>query len=359
MAFQRFLPHLLLLVSLLPCFIYSSGAYKFTVGGKQGWVSKPSENYNQWAGRNRFKVNDTIYFKYKKGSDSVLVVNKDDYEKCNTQNPLKKYEDGDSEIEFDRSGPFYFISGKNCNEGQKLIVVVLAIRPKPGTTPLPSPGPGARPPVATPPAGSTPISPFPSPSTTPASAPSPKSQAPTLAPSSPSPTSQAPAGSPAQTPSTSPSPVYESPTGSPTISPAGAPSSSPPSPASSTAPIGSPVPSANSPAGAPSSSPPSPTSSAPTPSPESSIAPTGSPVPFENSPAEAPSASSPSPTSLSPEQPTPTPAGSTGSPPGSSPPASDNQVSPPNKANAMTILPSSLLVSLFSVLITVAILHKY
>ncbi|KZV49125.1 early nodulin-like protein 2-like [Dorcoceras hygrometricum] len=78
----------------------------------------------------RFLVNDTLLFKYKKGSDSVLVVNRDDYDKCNSGKPILKLDDGDSVFKFDRSGHFFFISGKksNCDKGQKLIIVVLAVR---------------------------------------------------------------------------------------------------------------------------------------------------------------------------------------------------------------------------------------
>ncbi|KAF5960224.1 hypothetical protein HYC85_001433 [Camellia sinensis] len=248
-----------------------SEAYQFNVGGKEGWVLNPSENYKHWAGRMRFQVNDTLcnllkvayvlteknpnkipteemndedyeahgakvasyntdkpirrkhsnvrsylsngiitvnyvrscdnladpltkalardrfksetttdsgvevavslmkswlepYDKwsgccilegtshsvvtaasYNNGSDSVLVVNKQDYDNCNTQNLITKMEDGNSVFKLDRSGPFYFISGNksNCDHGQKLIVVVLAIRNKPTTSPPPSPSAGA------------------------------------------------------------------------------------------------------------------------------------------------------------------------------------------------------------------------
>ena len=101
-----------------------------------------------------------IVFKYKKGSDTVLVVNKDDYEKCNKKNPIKKFEDSESEFQFDRSGPFYFISGKdgNCEKGQKLIIVVLAVRepppyypPTPPNTPYVPITPPKAPYVPTPP----------------------------------------------------------------------------------------------------------------------------------------------------------------------------------------------------------------
>ncbi|CDP05934.1 unnamed protein product [Coffea canephora] len=226
-------------------FIISSYAYQFSVGGRDGWVVKPSEDYNHWAGRMRFQVNDTLFFKYKKGSNSVLVVNKDDYDKCNVDKPIIKLEDGNSIFKFDRSGPFYFISGNKtyCDQGQKMIVHVLAVRtpPKP-----PAPVPPASPPSPSPrPAPAvSPISP-PSTAPTPAGSPSlsPPSSAPTPAGSpslSPSSSAPTPAGSPsssspssAPTSSSSPSSAHTAP-GSP--GPAGA--NSPPGPAGGNSPPG-------------------------------------------------------------------------------------------------------------------------
>ncbi|GER53856.1 fatty acid oxidation complex subunit alpha [Striga asiatica] len=99
-----------------------------------------------------------LVFKYKKGSDSVLVVNKDDYDHCKTTNPIKKFDGGRSIFRFSRSGPFFFISGNeaNCSRGQRLIVVVLAVRsggpgPSPVEPPAPRPGfPPAEPPSPAP-----------------------------------------------------------------------------------------------------------------------------------------------------------------------------------------------------------------
>jgi hypothetical protein len=45
---------------ILMGFLSTSQAYKFFVGGKDGWVLDPSENYSHWAERNRFQVNDTL-----------------------------------------------------------------------------------------------------------------------------------------------------------------------------------------------------------------------------------------------------------------------------------------------------------
>ncbi|XP_062028535.1 early nodulin-like protein 4 [Rosa rugosa] len=144
------------LVVIFMALVSYSQAHKFFVGGKDGWIVNPSENFNHWAGRHRFQVNDTLFFKYKKGSNSILVVTKEDYYSCNNNNPIESLTDGDSVFRFERSGPFFFISGNadDCQNGQKLIVVVLALRHKSdhGDAPLvPSPSP-----VASPNSGSNP-----------------------------------------------------------------------------------------------------------------------------------------------------------------------------------------------------------
>ncbi|KAK4777426.1 hypothetical protein SAY87_017613 [Trapa incisa] len=140
----------MLVLVVMAGLLYSSEAYVFTVGGKDGWSPKPSEGYNQWAGRNRFQVNDSLLFKYQKGADSVLVVRRDNYASCNTEEPIASLTDGDSLFVLNRSGPFFFISGKveNCYSGQKMIVIVLAER---DITPAPQPLPPHTPGAATPP----------------------------------------------------------------------------------------------------------------------------------------------------------------------------------------------------------------
>ncbi|WCJ30798.1 early nodulin-like protein 1 [Euphorbia peplus] len=141
MGFGRFVNSLILIIMVL--FLGTSDCYQFNVGGKDGWVLNPSENYTVWAHRNRFQVNDTLVFKYNKGSDSVLVVNKGDFQSCNTQNPKQSLTDGESTFKFDHSGPFFFISGvsDHCKNGQKLHIIVMAIRPKPSSPNLPPPPP--------------------------------------------------------------------------------------------------------------------------------------------------------------------------------------------------------------------------
>lgn len=189
-----------------------------------------------------------VVFKYKKGSDSVLVVNKEDYYKCNTTKPIMSMVDGDSMLKFDRSGPFFFISGNpgTCEKGQKLIVVVLAVRHKgdhapspqlPPSSPSPSPtvetpmwsptpSPMAKTPVWSPSPAGSPMSPSPM-TWTPSFPPTAMTPSPMVSP--PSTMTPLPAPPMANTP-TSETPMGEAPTpdtSSDMHAPALAPSSSP------------------------------------------------------------------------------------------------------------------------------------
>ncbi|KAF8413863.1 hypothetical protein HHK36_001857 [Tetracentron sinense] len=213
MESQRYISFLLV---ILMGFFCSSQAYKFYVGGSDGWVLKPSENYNHWAERNRFQVSDSLFFKHKKGSDSVLVVTKEDYYNCNTEKPIMAMVDGDSIFKFDRSGPFFFISGNpgSCGNGQKLIVVVLAVRDK---SPIAKPPMSSQSPKAQPPKAMTPVSPSPV-AKTPTVSPSPA-----MIPVSPSPKS----GTPMSSPPMADTPTPDGDTHSELHAPAPAPSSSP------------------------------------------------------------------------------------------------------------------------------------
>ncbi|KAG6524022.1 early nodulin-like protein 1 [Zingiber officinale] len=146
------------LVCASPC-----RGYVFYVGGRGGWVEHPRESYDSWAGRNRFQVNDTLVFRYQQGNDSVLVVTEAAFGSCNATDPGQNFTDGSTSFQLDRSGPFFFISGAagHCDIGQKLVVVVLAIRNHTNSSPPPafppvSPAPPPLAPSPLSPSGSTP-----------------------------------------------------------------------------------------------------------------------------------------------------------------------------------------------------------
>ncbi|KAJ4953971.1 hypothetical protein NE237_030803 [Protea cynaroides] len=120
------------------------------VGGRvDAWKipTSAAETLNHWAEATRFKIGDWLIWKYDPKQDSVVEVTQENYDKCNTSNPIAEYKDGNSKVKLNRSGPFYFISGAQwkCQKGQKLIVVVLSPNHnKPKQSP-PTPAPSSSP----------------------------------------------------------------------------------------------------------------------------------------------------------------------------------------------------------------------
>ncbi|KAL3644918.1 hypothetical protein CASFOL_010098 [Castilleja foliolosa] len=121
-------PLITLLIISVMISLHTVMCVEFRVGGDKGWAVPSAKNvqvYDDWASDNRFKVNDTLRFKYDK--DSVLVVTEADYEKCRSTHPIFFYNNGDTVFTLDRPGLFYFISGVagHCQRGVKMIVKVL------------------------------------------------------------------------------------------------------------------------------------------------------------------------------------------------------------------------------------------
>ncbi|XP_073059601.1 uncharacterized protein [Primulina eburnea] len=166
-----------------------------------------------------------VVFKYKKGSDSVLVVTKDDYETCNKDSPLQVFKDGNSEFKFHKSGPFFFISGRtqHCEKGQKLVTVVLSDSHHNASS-APSPPPTHSPPLKPPPSQSPP----PSSHHVPAPTPNPTHAPPPLSTISAPPGKAPQPASPTRSPIPSPSPQHQAPT--PPVTPTRSPTSHSPPP---------------------------------------------------------------------------------------------------------------------------------
>ncbi|MCD7472293.1 hypothetical protein HAX54_013357 [Datura stramonium] len=118
----------LCLLFLCSLHFFLAFATEFSVGGDKGWVVptvKDDQLYNQWAGKNRFKINDTLRFEYKK--DSVLVVTKEEHEKCKSSHPIFFSNNGKTVYKLEQPGLYYFISGVSghCERGLKMIIKVL------------------------------------------------------------------------------------------------------------------------------------------------------------------------------------------------------------------------------------------
>ncbi|XP_057804629.1 early nodulin-like protein 6 [Salvia miltiorrhiza] len=134
MASSLSFPLTLLVISML-C-IHAVECVELDVGGDNGWATPSSKNqlfYNDWASKNRFNVNDTLRFAYKK--DSVMVVTEEEYEKCRSSHPVFFANNGDTAFVLERPGLFYFISGvaTHCQRGLKMIVKVLEPESPPQT----------------------------------------------------------------------------------------------------------------------------------------------------------------------------------------------------------------------------------
>ncbi|KAG7567482.1 Phytocyanin domain [Arabidopsis thaliana x Arabidopsis arenosa] len=161
-----------LMFLLVTTFYHFGEARIIEVGGSlDAWKVPESPNHtlSHWAESVRFQVGDALLFKYDSKMDSVLQVTEENYEKCNTEKPLKEHKDGYTTVKLDVSGPYFFISGAptgNCAKGEKVTVVVQS----PNHQPMPKPGPAAVTPTIPPKPSTTSAAPAPAPPT-----PSPKS----------------------------------------------------------------------------------------------------------------------------------------------------------------------------------------
>nr|GMC71855.1 mavicyanin-like [Ipomoea batatas] len=116
-------------------YFFMAASNEFDVAGEKGWVIPSAKDdhqfYNEWASKNRFKVNDTLKFEYQK--DSVMVVNQEEYEKCRSAHPMFFSNAGKTVFKLERAGLYYFISGVSghCERGLKMIVKVLELETPP------------------------------------------------------------------------------------------------------------------------------------------------------------------------------------------------------------------------------------
>ncbi|PWA35236.1 Cupredoxin [Artemisia annua] len=124
-----------LAIVFIACAMTIVAGKEYQVGGAVGWripAANETELYNVWASRRRFHIGDTLRFRY---TDSVVIVEKYGFFHCDASQPIVYYNTGDTLVNLDKLGAFYFISGseQRCNKGQKMIVNVTAARYHPPT----------------------------------------------------------------------------------------------------------------------------------------------------------------------------------------------------------------------------------
>ncbi|KAI5672415.1 hypothetical protein M9H77_12779 [Catharanthus roseus] len=90
-----------------------------------------------------------VDFTYNEKAHNVLQVNEEDYQSCNTQNPISTLDSGIDIVRLTTIGDYFFICGHkgHCQSGQKLHVSINTQNNPPS---LPTPTPPSTPTVPTP-----------------------------------------------------------------------------------------------------------------------------------------------------------------------------------------------------------------
>ncbi|KAI9121378.1 hypothetical protein K1719_008411 [Acacia pycnantha] len=133
---KKYLGFLLVLCTVLVMLPEASGT-RFTVGGNMGW--SPNVNYTNWVKGKHFYNGDWLFFVYDRNQQSVLEVNKTNYETCNTDHPLHNYTTGAGRdvAPLNVTRDYYFVSGNGfCFGGMKIHVHVEKVPPPPQASPI-------------------------------------------------------------------------------------------------------------------------------------------------------------------------------------------------------------------------------
>ncbi|KAK7358545.1 hypothetical protein VNO77_00478 [Canavalia gladiata] len=115
--------------TMVGCIIMVPVSSKTThiVGDSFGWsLPNNPEFYKEWAKNRNFVVGDLLIFQYHPGLNTVVQVNKEDYDNCSIKNTINSYVRGNSSFTLDKPGDYFFISsvGKHCEAGEKLSITV-------------------------------------------------------------------------------------------------------------------------------------------------------------------------------------------------------------------------------------------
>ncbi|PRQ46345.1 putative cupredoxin [Rosa chinensis] len=116
--------------------LHGAEAVLYTVGDDLGWAIPPggAATYAAWAAEHSF------VFDFAVGEQDLALVTKDDYDSCNTVDPLLLFQEAVT-LQFIASDTFYFTStlAGHCTKGQKIAIYIgAALPPSPSPTPCPS-----------------------------------------------------------------------------------------------------------------------------------------------------------------------------------------------------------------------------
>jgi hypothetical protein len=113
---------------------------RYIVGGNKGWSA--TVNYTIWVQDKNFFNGDWLFFVYDRNQMSVLEVNRTDYDKCNSDNPIRDWSTGAGRdvIPLNVTRPYYFISGNGfCYSDMKVAIHVENLPLPPSSSPMINP----------------------------------------------------------------------------------------------------------------------------------------------------------------------------------------------------------------------------
>ncbi|KAJ4831121.1 hypothetical protein Tsubulata_000651 [Turnera subulata] len=108
---------MLLLVALMA---EEAIAVQHIVGGSQGWDE--STDFDSWASGQKFKVGDTLVFKYSSLHSVVELGDESSYKKCDLGSKVASMSTGNDVVKLDKPGTRYFACGTmgHCDQGMKV-----------------------------------------------------------------------------------------------------------------------------------------------------------------------------------------------------------------------------------------------
>lgn len=171
-----------LVIALAAAMLHGTEAKKYQVGGDLGWTVPPggASTYASWASKHTLKVDkDTLgnassthhavhvhfnfhdyedkfrwlffysaVFDFKAGENDLTIVTKENYDSCNTKDPLYQFKSPGVVVGASMPGTFYFTCSftGHCHKGQKVAIDFapsLTGQPRAALSPSLSPSPSA------------------------------------------------------------------------------------------------------------------------------------------------------------------------------------------------------------------------
>ncbi|KAL6144040.1 hypothetical protein ACLB2K_054735 [Fragaria x ananassa] len=140
-----------LVIALAAAMLHGTEAKKYQVGGDLGWTVPPggASTYASWASKHTLKVDkDTLVFDFKAGENDLTIVTKENYDSCNTKDPLYQFKSPGVVVGASTPGTFYLTCSfaGHCHKGQKVAIDFapsLTGQPRAALSPSLSPSPSA------------------------------------------------------------------------------------------------------------------------------------------------------------------------------------------------------------------------